>query len=547
MSLIIFFKLLIYSMIFKRTSCKFSLDNVLKPEYICVIYALKVSERIMFMGKHVVKNYPSPRLMATIGATNQSVADAIGELVANSFDARVNQEKIDIIVDLRNDEIKVIDNGKGMTVDVLEKAVCIAEDMSKYIERGDGAKGHYGMGFKTSCSTLGHFYEIFTRSVSGNLEYHVEFNIDDYSSRPTNADAWDVEIEYANRFEASPLQNMKHGTAFVIKNLKDKTPMFGAIYDYLGEAFKGHLEAGDTISFIKSDGEIVKAIPKIYSFLDNTRIEINEKFLVTEEDGSKTSCEIKGWMALDRITHNNGCYGFNIYRNNQLLEKWNKDWFKAHLMTSRIIGEVNMDFLESTFYKQGTQQSIKWLMASAHMEEYLKGIVKASRDVSRKGNINKPTELKRIVKALNQDYDIDVDDNEFNNKFGHDFSSDVSNSGKSDGQSMNDKIKGYVKEKSLILDDFGEIKITYLETENTLQVPFDYIFDDEVYEDDYNAELQVIVIKNHPLWEKKIDPEIQKILITSDSIYRMLVEKLKFDTSDALKIRNEWINSRTSK
>lgn len=124
------------------------------------------------MGKHVVKNYPSPRLMETIGATNQSVPEAIGELVANCFDARVNQNKIDIIIDLRDEEIKVIDNGKGMTVDVLEKAVCIAEDMSKHMERGEGAKGHFGMGFKTSCSTLGRFYEIFTKktlSIMWNL------------------------------------------------------------------------------------------------------------------------------------------------------------------------------------------------------------------------------------------------------------------------------------------------------------------------------------------------------------------------------------------
>ena len=501
------------------------------------------------MGKHVVKNYPSPRLMETIGATNQSVPEAIGELVANCFDARVNQNKIDIIIDLRDEEIKVIDNGKGMTVDVLEKAVCIAEDMSKHMERGEGAKGHFGMGFKTSCSTLGRFYEIFTKSIDESVEYHVEFNIDDYSSRPTNADAWDVEIEYSDCFRNSPLINMNYGTAFVIKNLKDKAPMFGAIYDYLGEAFKGHLESGDTIKFIKSEGEVVNAIPKVYSFLDNTKIEIDQAFSITEDDGSQSQCQIKGWMAIDKVTHNNGCYGFNIYRNNQLLEKWNKEWFAAHLMTSRIIGEVNMDFLESTFYKQGTQQSVKWIMASEHMKEYLKGIVKASRDVSRKGNINKPSELKRIIKTLNEDYDVDFDEKELNNKFGNDTSSGGSNSGKNDGQSMNDKIKGYVKEKSLILDDVGEIKISYLETENVLNVPFDYIFDDEKYDDDddCNVELQVIVIKNHPLWEKKIDSEIQKILVTSDAIYRMLVEKLKFDTSDALKIRNEWINNRTSK
>ena len=46
------------------------------------------------MGSRTVKNYPSPRLMANIGATNQSVPESIGELVANCFDARVGNEKV---------------------------------------------------------------------------------------------------------------------------------------------------------------------------------------------------------------------------------------------------------------------------------------------------------------------------------------------------------------------------------------------------------------------------------------------------------------------
>ena len=123
------------------------------------------------MGKRIVKNYPSPRLMETIGATNQTTPEAIGELAANCFDARYQDEKLAITIDVRNGSITVIDNGKGMEFSILEKAVCIAEDMSRYIERGEGAKGHFGMGFKTSCSTLGNYYESYDLGVKtcGNL------------------------------------------------------------------------------------------------------------------------------------------------------------------------------------------------------------------------------------------------------------------------------------------------------------------------------------------------------------------------------------------
>ena len=494
------------------------------------------------MGKYVVKNYPSPRLMKTIGATNQSVPEAIGELVANCFDARIENNKVNVLIDLRGDEIKVIDDGRGMTINVLEKAVCIAEDMSKYIERGEKAKGHFGMGFKTSCSTLGHFYEIFTKPAS-NVEYHVSFNIDEYSSRPTNADAWDVEIEDSLSFDDSPLKDYSHGTAFVIKNLKDQKIYFGAIYDYIGEAFKGHLESGDSIKFIDENGEKIDAIPKIYSFINGTKINIDEIVEFVEDDGTKTKNRIKGWMALDKITHNNGNYGFNIYRNNQLLEKWNKEWFPAHLMTSRIIGEVSMDFLESTFYKQGTQQSIKWIVASTHMKEYLKPIVNASRDISRKGNVSSPSETRRIVKKLNDEYETGYDVQSTNNDFVEDTNNIIKNY---EVKKVTDNIKNYVKEKSLILDGFGEMTISYIENENEIGIPFDYIFSED-QENEGMSELQVIVFKNHPLWEKKIDTEIKKTLVTSDAIYRVLVEKLNYKASEALEIRNTWINKRLEK
>jgi len=495
------------------------------------------------MGKYVVKNYPSPRLMETIGATNQSVPEEIGELVANSFDARRGEEKINVTIDLRNNEIKVIDNGKGMTLDVLEKAVCIAEDMSKHMERGKCAKGHFGMGFKTSCSTLGKFYEIYTRSDTINNEYHVEFNIEDYSSRPTNADAWDVEIEESARFRKSPLESASHGTAFVIKKVKDKNISLGAVYSYLGEAFKGHLETGDTIKLIKENGEEIQAIPKVYKFIEDSKIEIDEEFSV-EENNSLMTCHITGWMALDSRTHNDVNYGFNIYRNNQLLEKWNKDWFKAHLMTSRIIGEVNMDFLEATFYKQGKQQSNKWALASQHMEDYLKGMVKASRDISKKGNAHDPSQVHRIISNLKEDYGLEADED--NAKDAKNLKNE-SNEPNKKKQSINDTIKGFAKEKSLILEEHGEIEITYLEKDGNYGYAFDYIFNDDEYDDGQNKELQIIVMKDHPLWQYKIDMELQKILVTSDAIYRMLVEKLNFESNDALKIRNEWINTRLGK
>ena len=484
------------------------------------------------MGKRVVKNYPSPRLMETIGATNQSPQEAIGELVANCFDARCKKEKLQISIDMRGNRIVVMDNGMGMTSDILEKAVCIAEDMSKYLERGEDTKGHFGMGFKTSCSTLGDFYEIYTRPLGKDIEYHTAFDIKDYSTRPSGSDAWDIIIDDSIPSTSSPLKKASHGTAFVISRLKIKDFPVSAVLEYIGNAFKGHLEGGDIITVIDESGTY-QAKSKAYTFLKGTKVLIDEKF------GPGDKYHITGWVAIDSQTHNDGFYGFNIYRRGQLVVTHDKSWFRAHLMTSRIIGEVNMDFLDATFYKQGVQQSEDWEYVKIHMKEYLKGIVSASYDLSRKGNINKPAERKTIIAQLGKEYTIDNE--------GVDAPSSASgnniNEERKSSTSINNTVKNLVTEKSLILEDGTEIHITFIEKEEDGHEvgPYDLIFD--IMQEP--QELQVLVFTNHPLWRKKIDSEVRKIIATSDAIYRTLVVDLGVDPRKALKIRNEWVSQRT--
>ena len=484
------------------------------------------------MGKRVVKNYPSPRLMETIGATNQTPQEAIGELVANCFDARYNEEKLEISIDLRDNRIIVLDNGKGMTSVVLEKAVCIAEDMSQYIERGEEAKGHFGMGFKTSCSTLGYFFEIYTRPVGENVEFHTEFDINDYSARPSGSDAWDVIIEDGKPSVSSPLKNASHGTAFVIRRLKIKDFPVSAVLEYIGNAFKGHIEQGDIITVLDENGSH-QATPKKYSFLKGTKVKIDEVF------GPKDKYHITGWVAIDSQTHNDGFYGFNIYRKGQLVLTHDKTWFRAHLMTSRIIGEVNMDFLDATFYKQGVQHSEDWEYVAIHMRDYLKGVVTASYDLSRKGNINKPTERKAIISHLDEDYTIEKEEVD-----SPEAATDPTAAEEAKQiTSINNKVKSIVSEKSLILENGNEIQITFVEKEEDGHDvgPYDYILD--MMQEP--QELQVLVYKNHPLWRKKIDSEVRRIIATSDAIYRTLVVELDVDSRKALTIRNEWVSQRT--
>ena len=302
--------------------------------------------------------------------------------------------------------------------------------------------------------------------------------------------------------------------------------------EYLGEAFKGHIEKGDSISVIDETGKY-PATPRKINFLKGTKVIINEIF------GPSNKYKITGWVAIDTQTHNNGFYGFNIYRKGQLVLTHDKTWFRAHLMTSRIIGEVNMDFLDATFYKQGVQQSEEWNYVSSYMREYLKGIVAASYDLSRKGNINKPAERKEIIAKLAAEYTISQEGDEM--KDGDAPGATTESPKASPG--IHETIKHSVNEKSLKLEDGTEIKITFIEKEEHASNvgPYDYIFD-PLQEP---AELQVFVYTEHPLCKNKIDSEVRKIVAVSDAIYRTLVVELGVDSRKALNIRNEWVTQRT--
>ena len=466
---------------------------------------------------------------------NLTPSESIGELVANCFDARNNEDKLNISIDLRGDSIIVIDNGKGMTFEILSKALRIAVDMSEYLDRREDAKGHFGMGFKTACATLGDFYEIYTRPVGKNEEFHVAFDLTKFAK----SKAWVAKIEESKPSENSPLKGAPYGTAVVVKRLCDSESPVSAILEYLGDAFKYHIDNGDIIKVIDENGEY-QAKPKSYTFLANTKITIDEKF------GPKDKYHVTGWVAIDSQTHNNGFYGFNIYRKGQLILTHDKSWFSAHLMTSRIIGEVNMDFLDSTFYKQGVQKNDDWKEVTKHMSKFLKGVVAASRGLSKGGNINKPTEKKEILKKLNEEYDTGIDD-----ETTKEIIIDTQNNNPDSPQlvetkpviTINNVVKNIVNEKSLVLQGQGEIHITFVEKEDDGHNvgPYDYTFDPS----ETPMELLVLVFKNHSLWRKKIDSEVRKIIAISDAIYRTLVVELKIDSRKALEIRNKWVLDRT--
>ena len=212
-------------------------------------------------------------------------------------------------------------------------------------------------------------------------------------------------------------------------------------------------------------------------------------------------------------------------------------------MTSRLFGEVEMDFLDATFYKQGLQQSETWEIASAAMREFLKPAVKASRALSRKHNKDKPAVRKQIVANLQEDYGV-AEKPKWDDRKDDDGGDGTKPDQKKDkGQSVKGKLKTIINEDELVLEDGTVIPITLCEmlSGDRINTPFDLIYDDALED---QPELQVVVYTDHPLFKGKDSQETIRILATAEAIFRVLVEYHQMKMSEAFNIKNEWIMKR---
>jgi signal transduction histidine kinase len=98
---------------------------------------------------------PDIRLLVDIGEANYEVPQAISELIANSMDARFDEEKVNVEVLINDEFISITDNGKGMSENVLAEALRLAAQMDSVTGNTKARKGMYGLGLKAACASLG--------------------------------------------------------------------------------------------------------------------------------------------------------------------------------------------------------------------------------------------------------------------------------------------------------------------------------------------------------------------------------------------------------
>jgi hypothetical protein len=420
---------------------------------------------------------------------------------------------LDIAVQITSDVISVTDDGRGMSAEVLAEAVRLGVKMDQILGNHVPRKGMFGLGLKTAAASLGRQWELHTREAISageepTYEHSVEFDLTEWRRRSGDKSfKWSIEVRSDLADYSGPLSRRAHGTSVVIRKLRERNPMAGPVVQKLGQAFKPNLESGDHITV---NGEPVA--PPAFEYIPETMVEVD----LVLEGGDR----ITGWVALDRKTHNDDYFGLNLYRQGQLIEPWNKAWFRAHLMTSRIIGEVHVDFVPTNYFKRGFEtQSVQWKLASAAMREFLKPLVRASGDMAR--NKHDPLRTAKAVEGLKR-------------ATGKAGSIDL---GSTPIESLPPPADPPIEvgPDTLVLPG-GTIRLVYEVADLSSDVlPWDYVYDESA------RELQAVLNSASRLYGEVKDQTFLGTLALADCVTAFLVDRQGFTSKHAREIRDRWI------
>ena len=462
---------------------------------------------------------PDVRLLRDIGSANYTVPEAVSELIANSMDARFEHEPLEVRVGIDSDSISVVDNGKGMTEKVLAEAMRLSAQMDEVTGNTVNRKGMYGLGMKAACSSLGNIWKIVTRPPGDDNQYSVIIDLKSWLNQ-SNREAWEIEV-YSETFEPNgPLTGLDHGTSIVVSALRDDFTMPTAVSEKLSMAYKPHLESGDVIEV-----NDVHVLPKSFDLLENRKWKI---------DLPVGEYRVTGWYGLDSKTHNDGHYGLNIYRLGQLVEPWNKDFIKSHLMSSRVVGEIDLPFISANFHKLGFHKgSEEWRLVKQAMTELLRHAVKASGDMAK----NKNDDLRQAKAIKGLDIALGIASGQSSPSVQEEPSpgknTNQSGQGSSTNRSSKSEVTGGLDGLNLEGESFT-LSYTFQELPDET-IPWDYIYDRN------SRDLQAVINTRSTVYEKVDDEVFIGALALAEAVVGFLINERGYDYEKALEIRNRWI------
>lgn len=475
------------------------------------------------MKVHNIDAVPAPRLMQTIGATALSPTAAVAELVANCLDARIDNCDLRVEVRLLENRIEVVDDARGMPLEILKEALRLGVLMDSVTNTRSGRMGTYGLGMKTASASLGDRWGVITRPVGAvtPVEFRASFDLKEWARRGSSVEEWIIPLQAGPPDYLGPLGKRPHGTVIWIEALRFKDHLPGPYLDYLSRAFAPFMRERNSIVV---NGQVATISEP--NLVAGSRKEFAE--VVDEERGWVA----RGWVGLDTKTHNDGIYGIHLYRHDQLIELHNQEFFSPHPMTSRILGEAHLDFVPVNFNKvdfsKGTEE---WKFARAVMKELIKPVAEASRIMS-KGRHDK-TRATKAVARLNEAF---KGPSGFVEAYVHSPVEPTTDYGSKGDESSAPMHRLRASGRTLSLGR-GPVHIDAQVDELSSQfTPWDYIFAPA------SNQLLVVINQESAAFRKMKDVGFLSCIAVADCISRFLIEREGIEPSKARRVSNEWLH-----
>jgi len=304
---------------------------------------------------------PDTSMMRKAGQTGYSFSEIVSELVDNSIDAMIENEKLIVNINIEPDTVEVIDNAVGMNKKELNEAAILAK-----CKKEAGKLGLYGLGLKTSCVALGGFFEVTSLKKGESSAYKTWWDEEDWEQR----NEWALPMETLSETPEELLES-KHGTIVKIKKLRYK--------------------AGNKINQLR--GDIGK---RFAPFINKKIVEISVndqpcKALTPDlMEDSKRDVSIKtshglitGWVGLLKNSSQRGYYGFDTFRFGRMITCYDKIGFNPHPAVARVVGELHMNHIPVTANKREWEKDTpEYEEAVILIQENIKDIVSWSRKLA---------------------------------------------------------------------------------------------------------------------------------------------------------------------
>lgn len=276
---------------------------------------------------------PHKSLIQKLGLVGYRTEQAVAELLDNSIDARISDEKetVEVRLDFQDKRIEVRDNGHGMDRQDLANAMIIAKGA-----KTSGGLGQFGIGMKSACSALGKKFAITTSKVDSNKEHRAEYDEKKWLS--DDAQSWK---NFSIAEKTLTGGEDWHGTKITISELN--VPLY----------------PNQVSKFKDSFG--IRYFPYLNS--EQISIRINSVFCKPERpdiaEGSKKEIQIKmgfgkkihGYVALLKKRSIKGHYGIHLFKNGRLIKAYEKFGFAAHPENAKMVGELSLDHVPVNFNK----------------------------------------------------------------------------------------------------------------------------------------------------------------------------------------------------